>query len=196
MAEHSLLLDTPQPLPDWLTPYSDSLDPRDPAPDRSSDTKLSLRLLERHIFEAIFDDVLSCVAGGGTVSYIVTQDQRGLDLGRFMGWMRGSPERWDAYREAQAIGAEVSFDRVQAIADGEGSMEDVNRSRLRVETAWKRMAIIDRKRFGEKTSIEVAETRPEDMDLFQLARLVQGSVQGTVTSVTYENTDGTTSNDG
>jgi hypothetical protein len=88
--------------------------------------------------------------------------------------MRGSPERWDAYREAQAIGAEVSFDRVQAIADGEGSMEDVNRSRLRVETAWKRMAIIDRKRFGEKTSIEVSNKDPKEMNFNELAAMVEG----------------------
>ena len=58
------------------------------------------------------------------------------------------------YYEAQAIGAEVIAQQILEIADAQDSMEDVNRSTLKINTRKWLLGVWNRKRFGDIKQIE------------------------------------------
>ena len=68
------------------------------------------------------------------VRQLFDNDPRAPDLKRFVAWVMRDENRKAQYYEAQAIGAEVLMIETPLIADASDSLEDVNRSTLRVNT--------------------------------------------------------------
>lgn len=139
-------MDTTTEIPAWLLPIDEGL-PRYPS------TKLE-REIEQLVFEALFERVLDQLVEGKAVKNFVESDPRQVSFGRFMRWVRKDPNRKSRYDEAQLIGTEVLAEEMKEIADGTDSPEDVNRSKLRVDTRWRLMQANNREKYGaEKTTV-------------------------------------------
>ena len=90
------------------------------------------------------------MAGGQPLSQLVREDPRNLSYASVLNWIHKDEKRQKMYYEAQALGAEAVADELLYIADGTGdSMEDVQRSKLRVDTRKWLLEVWNRKRFGK-----------------------------------------------
>ena len=138
------LKDIPDPphsdLPDWL-----SSNPLDPEP----------KPLPLTAYANMFEWVCERISIGETLGTVLNRDPRNPDVGRFIRWVMKDEGRREKYYEAQAIGAEVMFEEdMIRIADADDSLEDVQRTKVKLDTRWKRLAICNRKRFGDVKQIE------------------------------------------
>jgi hypothetical protein len=142
-----------QSLPGWLggptvTNYVADLQLRRQA-------RAAQRQLDEITYEALFDEFLDAVRENGLgVRQLFDNDPRAPDLKRFVAWVMRDENRKAQYYEAQAIGAEVLMIETPLIADASDSMEDVNRSTLRVNTRKWQMSVWNRKRFGDVKQID------------------------------------------
>jgi len=133
------------PLPDWLTVEDPNI--------KATPTQLELTRLQ---FELMFPIVIDKVSQGIPLSAILEKDVRDINKGDFMRWIIRSSSRKEQYYEAQAIGAEIISSEMISIADGEDNeLEDIARSKLRIETRKHLIGIWDKKRFGETKQVEV-----------------------------------------
>lgn len=124
-------------LPDWLTAHMQEVNhvvdnqlDHDPKLPRTKE-QLALR---NHNLECLLERALPLIAEGQTMKNILATDHNGFTVGEVMQWIRSTPKRSDRYNEARKIGAEVIEDEMIAIADAENSIEDVQRSTLRINT--------------------------------------------------------------
>jgi hypothetical protein len=125
-------------LPKWLTSHmkelnhalDNNLDPPDPRFPRTKEE----RELRNHNLECLFERALPMIAEGQTMKVILALDHNNFSTGEVMQWIRANPQRSNRYNEARKIGAEVIEDEMIAIADAENSIEDVQRSTLRINT--------------------------------------------------------------
>jgi len=140
-----------EPLPSWLQPRP-YFDLTRVAGD------LSRRQLERateeHTFEAIMDEAMDHIASGGHINALFELDPRQPHADRFIAWVSRDPGRLARYYEAQAVGGEVVLNQMVTIADASDSIEDVNRSTLRINTRKWILGVVNRKRFGDVKQIE------------------------------------------
>ena len=131
------MTDDTTPLPDWLTSHmkevafavENQLD-HDPKLPRTRE-QLALR---NHNLECLLERALPLIAEGQTMKVILATDHNGFTTGEVMQWIRSNPQRSNRYNEARKIGAEVIEDEMIAIADAENTIEDVQRSTLRINT--------------------------------------------------------------
>lgn len=145
---------TPTTLPDWMTVHATSDDPPLPKFPRTRDE----RQLEQSIFEAIFETVLDFAIEGKSIKRLINSDPRNVTYGRFMQWLKRDQERFAQYEEAREIGAEAVMEEMKEIADAENSLEDVQRSQLRVNVRKIELQAWNRKRYGDKQQIEQSVT--------------------------------------
>ncbi len=123
-------------LPDWLKVEDD----RYPvSPDR--------REIQRILFESIFERVLEGVEAGITPTETIKSDPRDINRGKFFNWVNSNPERKERLRAAKEIGTLVMEDMLMERINGE-SLEDVQRSKLAVDTLKWLMQVNNRKRYG------------------------------------------------
>lgn len=128
------------PIPDWMIAEL----PSKKAPE--------IRELELQVYESLFETTLDKVAEGMNIKTILNLDGRGIQMGRFVRWIMKDDQRRTRYYAAQQTGAEIVFEEMIDIADGEGTFEDVQRSKLRIDTRKWVLGIHDKKRFGDKTN--------------------------------------------
>ena len=88
----------------------------------------------------------------------LSTDPRNIDYARFLAWVMKDENRKDRYYEAQATGSEVVATQMLEIADASDTMEDVQRSTLRINTRKWLMGVWNRKRFGEVKQIDQTVT--------------------------------------
>ena len=149
---------THEPLPQWLAP--------EPLPYYHPEvikTKQQLRENQRAIeqvtFESLFDDVLDVVREGRMlVNQMFENDPRAPSYARFISWVYRDESRRARYEEAQMVGAEVIKQDMLTIADANDSLEDVNRSTLRINTRKWMLGVMDKKRFGDTKQIDQTVT--------------------------------------
>mgnify|MGYP003510227238 FL=1 len=145
-------------LPQWLAP--------EPLPYYHPEvikTKQQLRENQRAIeqvtFESLFDDVLDVVREGRMlVNQMFENDPRAPSYARFISWVYRDESRRARYEEAQQVGAEVIKQQMLMIADADDSLEDVNRSTLRINTRKWMLSVMDKKRFGDTKQIDQTVT--------------------------------------
>jgi len=125
--------------------------PFSPAPRQ----KGSLTELEEMQFEILFERALEMVMAGNALSEMFKDDIRGFSSSRFLKWIHTDRTRQSRYYEAQSIGAELVADQMITIADAENSLEDINRSKLRIDTRKFLIGVWNRKRFGEVKQVEL-----------------------------------------
>ena len=149
---------THEPLPQWLAP--------EPLPYYHPEViraKQQLRENQRHLeqitFESLFDDVLDVVREGRMlVNQMFENDPRAPSYARFISWVYRDEARRARYEEAQMVGAEVIKQDMLTIADASDSLEDVNRSTLRINTRKWMLGVMDKKRFGDVKQIDQTVT--------------------------------------
>ncbi len=117
------------------------------------------RAIEELTFESLFDEFLDVVRENGLgVTQMFDRDSRAPDLKRFIAWVVRDEGRRAKYYEAQEVGAEVLMVEIPMISDAADSLEDVNRSTLRVNTRKWQLGVFNKKRFGDVKQIDQTVT--------------------------------------
>lgn len=149
---------THEPLPGWLAP--EPLPYYHPTVLQAKATiRENQRAIEQVTFESLFDDVLDLVREGRMlVNQMFENDPRAPSYARFISWVYRDEGRRGRYEEAQQVGAEVIKQDMLTIADADDTLEDVNRSTLRINTRKWMLGVMDKKRFGDTKQIDQTVT--------------------------------------
>lgn len=132
-------------LPSWMTQV-----PPVPAEPSQAPKK---ELLEKQ-FEIFFETILDKISRGINLKEILRDDQRDFDYTQLLRWIHKDPMRKSRYYEAQEIGSEMIAAEILEIADGDG-LEDVQRSKLRIDSRQFLIKTWNRKRYGDVKTLEV-----------------------------------------
>ena len=139
-------------IPAWLQ----ALEPTEPKPI----SPLELALLRKQdmldTFEKIFDPAMEALADGTSIVKFLQSDHRALSAGRFMRWIMDDPQRYRAYLRSHEVAMELISNDLIPIADGKDDpMEDVARSKLRVDARKLMMGFNAKDRFTTTTKVDV-----------------------------------------
>ena len=132
-------------LPSWL----------DPAPQNLTKPSAEGRQLALVQYEYIFMRVIDSIAHGKSLSQILRDDQRDIDYNDFYRWIKRDPTRNQLFTEAQEMRTEFMAGEIIEIADADDSLEDVQRSRLKIDTRKWLMGAHNRKKYGETKTVEL-----------------------------------------
>ena len=141
-------------LPSWLSA---------PDPDKKRAPLITRELLLVE-YENMFEAFVEKVCRGESLRELVEEDPRCVSYEHFMRWVRKDPVRHERYKECQSIYTEILASDIVRISDGldkktgELTMEDINRSKLQVETRKWLMTVWNRPRYGEVKQIELGGT--------------------------------------
>lgn len=135
-------------LPDWLSASAEN-PPLSPATVKAQQTLLITQ------YEIVFQRALEQIAGGKTFQAVINDDFREFEHGAFLRWIKKDPLRNQLYKEAKELRTETWANEMIAIADADDSLEDVNRSKLRIDTRKWLMGADNRKQYGEVKTIDV-----------------------------------------
>jgi hypothetical protein len=171
------------PIPDWLAEPTEppSLDPSptEPTlPPRPHSQTAAITALRQTQLANLLESSLVQLAEGTSLPVILRNDPRGITPGRFLGWVFRDPDRKRRYYEALELGAEIVFSEVLDIADAANNpMEDVQRSKLRIETRKWWASVANRSRFGDIKKLDVTtqnltEDHLRSMSIDDLKRMV------------------------
>lgn len=136
------------------------MDPQQPTPDdpvppaiQAARSSHSLTL-----YPTLFESALERVMAGEPIANIVQNDPRGVQLGRFMYWISRNPQRQQRYEEATRIAADLMSHTLVDIADATDTMEDVQRSALRIKTRTYLMEKWNPRRYGDSKHVRIDST--------------------------------------
>ena len=133
-------------LPNWLS-VPDPKPPRLPAESRE--------LLHAQ-YAQMFERVIEQVYRGRSLQSLLEDDYRVISYEDFLRWIKRDPMRHERFKEAQESRTEFIAGEILDIADAEDSIEDVQRSKLKIDTRKWLMGAWNRKRYGEVKQVEVA----------------------------------------
>lgn len=141
---------TPPELPDWLKT------PEPPEPKPSAESKALL--FEQ--YEAILPRILDLISGGYTLNNALREVPFDIDQGVFYRWLKRNPKNFELYKEAKEIRTEAWAGKIIEYAegkdaDGNDTMEDVSRSKLKVDTLKWLMSADNRKVYGDTKTVDV-----------------------------------------
>lgn len=142
-------LDLQVELPDWLSAATEN-PPLSPATVKAQKNLLITQ------YEIVFQRMLEQIAGGKTFQAVINDDFREFEHGAFLRWIKKDPLRNQLYKEAKELRTETWANEMIEIADANDSLEDVNRSKLRIDTRKWLMGADNRKQYGEVKTIDVA----------------------------------------
>lgn len=152
------------PLPHWLAPtaHQQHIDNFVEPPiiptallDPQERRRLSKELLDA-TFDAMLERVLTEITRGRTLKSIVAEDLRNIDYEAFWRWIKRDPRRMERYKEAKELRTEWWAGRIVEIAEADDALEDVARSKLKIDTYKWLMGADNRKTYGESKQIEVS----------------------------------------
>jgi hypothetical protein len=105
-------------------------------------------------FESCFNRTLETIASGQSLKAALKDYPLPIEYHKFLSWIHKDENRKALYFEAQSVCGEAIFNEMLDIADASDSIEDVQRSTLRINTRKWWLSVINRKRFGETRQIE------------------------------------------
>jgi hypothetical protein len=152
-------MDTDQ-IPSWLCPVTLEAPaplelPNDPRFPMTKE-KRELRRLE---LEGMFYRALPVISSGGSIMEFLRRQKPPAQFDEFHQFVRKDPDRLKQYGEAEEIGAEYLVAEMIPIADGDPAFssyeEDVNIRRLRIDARKWKVEKWFRKKYGDKTTIDV-----------------------------------------
>ncbi len=149
----------PQGLPIWLV--ASTVDPGSTStPEHSNVLDYAAARTRRDLqyiqFGHAFESIMESIAGGATLTNAIRDWPIELDQGMFVAWINRSSTRLTAYREAKELRSETWAGKIIEVADGvDNAMEDVARSRLKIDTYKWLMSADNRKVYGETKTIDV-----------------------------------------
>lgn len=137
-------------LPSWITPPDTALD--------DTRTPTNREFIEGR-FEIAFDVILDLIAEGCMLDGALARYPIPFSPGRYNQWINRSPERRRRYEEAKALRTEVLAGKALAHAEGIANpLEDVQRSKLVVDTCFRIMGADNKQVYGPSTRHEVTHT--------------------------------------
>ena len=139
------LVESAVEIPDWL----------EPAPRSLAKSPPEVKALALAQYEFIFMRVIDSIAHGNSLSQILRDDQRDIDYNDFYRWIKKNPERNQLFTEAQEMRTEFMAGEIIEIADADDTLEDVNRSKLKIDTRKWLMGAHNKKKYGATTNIEM-----------------------------------------
>ena len=142
-------------IPEWLTPEPDQLDQS--LVDPSHRRRLT-RELQDAMFDAMFERILGEMVKGRTLKNVLSNDVREVEYEAFFRWIKRDPQRYERYKEAKELRTEWWAGRIIEIAEADDSVEDVARSKLKIDTYKWLMGADNRKTYGETKQIEVNQS--------------------------------------
>jgi hypothetical protein len=110
------------------------------------------------MFEAMFERVLGEMVKGRTLKDVLNHDQRTIEYEAFFRWIKRDPQRHERYKEAKELRTEWWAGRIIEIAEADDTVEDVARSKLKIDTYKWLMGADNRKQYGESKQIEVNQS--------------------------------------
>jgi hypothetical protein len=125
-------------------------DPKDLPPARVTN-----RQIMHMQFENMFDRVLEEMAEGRPIAHILRRDARGYESSTYIDWIKKDPQRTIRYENAQLLYAEKLGSEIIEIADAEDTAEDVQRSKLRIDSRKWLMGVYNKRRYGDTKTIEL-----------------------------------------
>jgi len=151
-------------LPSFLLPPTSTnsnapLTPLAPLTDRErADLARVKRENELTRFESAFERVMEDMEAGKSLSAAIQDHPLPMDYTRFLAWIHRDDKRQERYYAAQTVAAEAVANQMIDIADASDSIEDVQRSTLRINTRKWLLSVWNRKRFGDTKQIEQTVT--------------------------------------
>lgn len=133
------------PLPAWLTVP-------DPEPHKPSKEGKALLLVQ---YETVFPRALELLYSGYTLDSALKELPFQIDPGAFTRWVKKDAQRHELYKEAKEIRTEAWAGEIIKHAKSDDSAEDVQRSKLIVDTYKWLMGADNRKQYGDVKSIEL-----------------------------------------
>lgn len=164
-------------LPQWLTIP-------DPPETTQATRSLSGMALTLTQYDNIFERTIEQVCRGRSLHSLIEEDHREISYEHFMKWVKDDSMRYERFKEAQAMRTEFIAGEIIEIADAEDSVEDVQRSKLRIDTRKYLMGAWNKKRYGEVKQIEMggqisilsalsaAQARVMDMEIVEVIDVV------------------------
>lgn len=141
-------------IPDWLIDEQSVM----------KRTSKEIRELTNKQYEIAFESVLVQMADGTELAALLRDYHTPIDYSRFLAWIFADKQRKQRYYDMQAIGAEAVSGQIIDIADATNdSMEDVQRSKLRIDARFRLLAVRDRKRFGDVKQLDVNMNQTVDI---------------------------------
>jgi hypothetical protein len=149
-----------EPLPSWLAQALSQPPPSPPPPALTQQQIAQIKQQDMlDLFEALFEPAIDALSGGTSITKFLSEDHREPHPGRFMRWIKSDPERYQKYLEARDIAAELISNDIVGIADGtDNPLEDVARSKLRVDARKVMMSFDNKERFTTTTKVDVTST--------------------------------------
>jgi hypothetical protein len=144
-------------LPAFLLPQT-SPDPAPLTPAQRAELATLRRQNEITMFESAFERMMETIESGQPLTAALEMYPLPIDYTRFLAWVNRDETRRLRYYEAQATAAEVVAQQMLDIADASDTIEDVQRSTLRINTRKWLLGVWNRKRFGETRQIEQTVT--------------------------------------
>lgn len=144
-------IDTPLELPDWLSAGDLPL----PSTTLSVANAKSNRELIYIKFANAFEGILDRVASGYSLKKALEEDFRQFEAGMFIQWMKKTGDLYSRYVSAKEMRSELWVSDLIDIADADDSMEDVQRSRLKIDTRKWIIASDNRKTYGDTKTIDI-----------------------------------------
>lgn len=139
----------PPSLPDWLSAP-------EPVHTPSKDNREAVASWLHEQFKAILPKVLERICSGATLSSVLADDYREIDPGAFMRWVKKNPQYYELYKEAKEVRTESWVGKIIGHAEGTTTLDDVQRSKLIVDTYKWLIECDDRKTYGKTQQISVA----------------------------------------
>ena len=140
-------------VPDWLASSGADAPPLD-----ASQRRTLTRALQDTTFEAMFERVLGEMVKGRTLKEVLANDQRTIEYEAFFRWIKRDPQRHERYKEAKELRTEWWAGRIIEIAEADDSIEDVARSKLKIDTYKWLMGADNRKTYGETKQVEINQS--------------------------------------
>ena len=106
-------------------------------------------------YEQMFERVIEQVYRGRSLRDLLEDDYRVISYEDFLKWVKRDPMRHERFKEAQESRTEFIAGEILEIADAEDSIEDVQRSKLKIDTRKWLMGAWNKKRYGEVKQVEL-----------------------------------------
>jgi hypothetical protein len=150
-------------VPDWLVPTPD-------VPVESRLTTKEVREITNQFYETLFEHAMEKLAAGTTLPDIIREYHTPTDVAKFRSWINRDPQRRARYEQAQELFADALVDDMLRIADDVESLEDVQRTSLRLQHRKWIASCLNRRRYGDKQQVEVTK----NINITEILQAAQG----------------------
>ena len=141
-----------------------------------------LREVEKQSFAIAYEPLLEAVSSGTNLTAFCRDYHLPISPTRYRAWLMRDPQRFNAFRLAQKIGAESIEDDLIRISDGldpngTPTLDDVARSKLRIDTRKYVLQVQDKDRYGDvkqvnSTIVTIDEERARSMSTSEIKAML------------------------